>query len=228
MVSLQQHAARLGKAQARRERRKLAAAARRARCFLSRSGGVLPRAIFMTDPLRTPDPLAIASRLPASWGVIYRHFGDANRIKIGEALARLCRRRGVMLLVSADPELARRIGADGVHWPEQRLHQRRSRKFGGIETASAHSRRALAAARAMGIDAAILSSVFASRSATAFAPIGVLGWRQIAKASPLPVYGLGGVTAETAGRMFNGSTSQIAGWAAVEAIVSAWGDGADV
>ena len=229
MASLQQQAAGAGKTQAGIERRRLAAAARRPQHVQTLLGRGLPPAIFMTDPRRTPDPLAIAARLPSGWGVIYRHFGAANRFEIGTALARVCRLRRLVLLVSADPELARSIGADGIHWPQARLHQRRrappgSRKL--IETASAHSRGALIAAARSGVDAAIVSSVFASHSGTASAPMGVLRFREMARTSPLPVYALGGVNADTAARITRGAQTQIAGWAAVDAIQAAWGQAA--
>jgi thiamine-phosphate pyrophosphorylase len=229
MASLQQQADGLGKTPDGYARRKLVAAARAASPFRAASGRALPTAFFMTDPKRTPDPVSIVARLPAGWGVIYRHFGAADRVAVGARLARICRQQRLVLLVSADPKLARRIGADGVHWPQARLSARRRQPGqqpgspGLIETASAHSRRALVAAWRNGVDAVIVSTVFASHSATAAAPMGVLRFRGMARASPLPVYALGGIGADTAGRIFNGARTQIAGWAAVEAISNAWG-----
>jgi thiamine-phosphate pyrophosphorylase len=224
MAPLQQQADDAGKAQAGTKRRRLAAAARGAARIGTRRGGMLPSAIFMTDPERTPDLLAIAARLPAGWGVIYRHFGAADRFQVGETLARICRRRRLVLLVSADPRLARRIGADGVHWPEGRLRRNRRHTTppGLIETAAAHSHRALVMAARLGMDAAIVSTVFASRSASASAPMGVLRFRGLARASALPVYALGGVTAANAARPVSGARAHIAGWAAVEAVKDAW------
>jgi thiamine-phosphate pyrophosphorylase len=225
MASLQQQADGPGKAPGRMERRQLMAAARPAALFKARSGLRLPPAIFMTDPKRTPYPARIVERLPAGWGVIYRHFGAANRLAVGETLARLCRRRGLVLLVSADVELALGIGADGVHWPQARLAGRKRPQPGSrqlIETASAHSRRALIAAAHSGVDAAIVSTVFASRSATATAPMGLLRFRTLARTAPLPVYALGGIEAQTAGRVVSGAHTAIAGYAAVDAIVNAW------
>jgi thiamine-phosphate pyrophosphorylase len=91
------------------------AAARRAKPARVRDGRVLPRAFFVTDPVRTPDPLATVNRLPRGMGVIWRHFGESTRLATGLALARACRRRGLVLLVANDPTLANRIGAAGVH-----------------------------------------------------------------------------------------------------------------
>ncbi|MEP7210441.1 MAG: thiamine phosphate synthase [Alphaproteobacteria bacterium] len=225
MAPLQQQADGDGKPSDGSARRKLVAAARAATSFSTASGRVLPTAFFVTDPTRTPDPASVVARLPAGWGVIYRHFGAADRVAVGALLARICRRRRLVLLVSADPELARRIGANGVHWPQARLGGRQRQQPGSphlIETASAHSRPALIAAWRSGVDAAIISTVFASLSATATAPMGMLRFRGLAKSSPLPVYALGGIGADTAGRIFSGVRTHIAGWAAVEAISNAW------
>jgi thiamine-phosphate pyrophosphorylase len=226
MASLQQQAGGPGKTPARTGRRALLAAARATPPTWARSDAWLPPAIFMTDPQRTPEPARVADRLPAGWGVIYRHFGMAERFAVGDKLARICRRRGLVLMVSADVELALEIGAEGVHWPQARLANRSrphpgSRKL--IETASVHSRRALIAAARSGIDAAIVSTVFPSRSATATAPMGILRFRALARSAPLPVYALGGVDAQTAGRVVSGAHANVAGWAAVGAIADAWG-----
>src|SRR5690349_11664945 len=141
-------------------RRKLLSALRLGAPARARNGRALPRAFFLTDPGRTKNLLGIIANLPREVGVIYRHFGAANRYLVGAELARACRRRGLILLISADPALAARIGADGVHWPEARLRGVRSRHPRFIETAAAHSRAAIAVARRLGVDAAIVSTVF--------------------------------------------------------------------
>lgn len=199
-------------------RRKLLAAARLAKTARARNGRRLPRAWFLTDPGRVSDPVAVARRLPRGWGVIYRHFGAKDRFIIGEGLARVCRRRGLVLLVSADPALAAHIRADGVHWPEARLRGVRNHRPCTIETASAHSRAALARARSLGFDAVFLSRVFPSRSTSDGKAMGALRFRQIARTAPLPVYALGGVNDRNAAR----ATPYSAGWAAIDAVVSGW------
>jgi thiamine-phosphate pyrophosphorylase len=200
-------------------RRKLLAAARLGRPAFAHNGRALPRAWFMTDPKRTPHPERIAARLPPGWGVIFRHFGAKDRYKTGARLARACRRRGLMLLVSADPDLARAIGADGIHWPEEKLSGVRPRSSKWIETASAHSRTAIVRAARSHVDAVILSAVFESSSKSAGKPMGALAFRNLAGAAPLPVYALGGISADNAGRI----GSKAAGWAAIDAVMSGWG-----
>jgi thiamine-phosphate pyrophosphorylase len=200
-------------------RRKLMAAARAAKGAKARNGEALPRAFFVTDPARTPDPLAIVGRLPRGMCVIWRHYGQARRLATGLALAQLCRRRGLILLVSADPALAVRIGASGVHWPERLLRGVRPRARGMVETAAAHSRAAIASAMRLGIDAVIVSTVFPSRSPTAGPAMGPLRFRQLAGWAPLPVYALGGVDAINAASAMR----HAAGWAAIDSVITGWG-----
>ncbi len=194
------------------------AAARLAKPARARDGRALPRAFFVTDPVRTPDPLAIIKRLPRGFGVIWRHFGSPSRLATGLVLARACRKRGLILLVANDPALAARIGADGVHWPERQLKGIRARKPGSIETAAAHSRAAIARAAALGVDAVLVSAVFPSQSPTAGPALGALRFRQLTRTAPLPVYALGGIGAGNAARAMHNA----AGWAAIEGVMEGW------
>jgi thiamine-phosphate pyrophosphorylase len=192
-----------------RAQRKLIAAARTSAGHLPPA---LPRALFVTDPARTPDPFTVASRLPAGFGVVYRHFGAADRAAVAQRLAPICARRGLALLIAADPELAAEVGADGVHWPFRLAqHTRRWRGRFALQTVSAHSARELRAAGDLPVDAALLSTVFASGSVSAGRPLGTLRFRRIVRSAGLPVYALGGVTAANAG-----AVAPVAGLAAVD------------
>lgn len=176
-----------------------------------------PRLLVLTDPVRTPDPYVLASRLPAGSALVYRHFGVADRYETAGGLAQLCHERGAYLLVSSDLELADRIGADGVHWPERfyaQAAQARARSYTSWFTAAAHSAPALQKAAALGMDAALLSPIFASNSPSAGSAIGALRARLLIRQSALPVYLLGGIRDETMRRITN---SGAAGFAMVEA-----------
>jgi thiamine-phosphate pyrophosphorylase len=163
---------------------------------LNRDAGAppIPFLYFFTDPERTPDPVAIAKRLPSGTAVVYRHFGADDRKHVAERLASLCRARGLILLIAADSDLARRFGV-GVHWPERLLPRQRTNE--SFVTVSAHSRDGALRARAFGADACILSPVFPTRSGAARAPLGLFAASQIACSAGLPVIALGGVNAET-------------------------------
>ncbi|MBY0447891.1 MAG: thiamine phosphate synthase [Hyphomonadaceae bacterium] len=155
----------------------------------------LPALLFLTDPTRTPDPAAVVRGLPRGAGVIYRHFGAADRLAQARALLRICRRRGLVLLLGADAELARRIGADGVHVPERLWRKGRPPGLRLI-TCAAHGPAALRSAALRKADAALLSPVFPSRSPSAQRALGLRAARALAAGSAGRVYALGGVRPE--------------------------------
>lgn len=164
----------------------------------------LPPLLFFTDPVRTPDPVSVAERLPVGSGIVFRHFGREDAFPLGSALAAIARRRRLVLLIGDDESLAGAVGAQGVHLPERRLRQAkplRSRRPLWIITTAAHNARALALARLSGVDAAILSPVFPSRSGSAGAPLSPLLTAALMRDADLPVYALGGVNRTTVRRL---------------------------
>ena len=178
----------------------------------------LPRLIFVTDPARTPDPAAIAARLPVGSGIIYRAFGATDALDQARALAAIARDRGLMLLIGADPDLARAAGAAGVHLPERDLARAASLKADHPDwtvTAAAHSLEAARLARDAGCDAVLASTVFASASPSAGPPMGAEAFTAFVAAAPLPVYALGGVNVRTAHELVR---SGAAGLAMVEGL----------
>jgi thiamine-phosphate pyrophosphorylase len=182
---------------------------------LNRDAGApsIPALYFFTDPERTPDPMAVAVRLPRGTALVYRHFGAPDRARTARLLAAICQTRGLLLLVAADPELARRVGAAGVHWPERLLPAKR--ESAGLVIASAHSRGALARAARFGVDACVLGPVFATASASGNRPLGLFHANQLACGAGVPVIALGGVNATNATRL---AGRGFAGLAAVEAL----------
>lgn len=170
-----------------------------------------PSLYFFTDPERTPDPIAIARRLPAGTAIVYRHFGAPDRATVARRLAAIAARKRLVLLIAADPDLAARVGAHGVHWPERLLP---AALAPGLHTASAHHRQALLRAAEAGASAIVLGPIFATRSAAANRPIGLFQASQMARGAGLPVIALGGVNANTAKRLHGRG---FAGIAAVDA-----------
>jgi thiamine-phosphate pyrophosphorylase len=181
---------------------------------LNREAGApaIPSLYFLTDPIRTPDPVQSAARLPRGSAVIYRHFGAADRRSVARALARICHARGLPLLISADPSLAREVGANGVHWPERLIGK--AERF-GLTTAAAHGLQGLAAARQAGLDACLLAPIFPTDSASGNNPLGLFHASQLARASGMNVIALGGINASNAARLRGRG---FAGIAAVDAL----------
>jgi thiamine-phosphate pyrophosphorylase len=191
----------------------LAALARRLNC--EAGGPPVPALYFFTDPARTPDPVAVVRELPPGTAVVYRHFGAPERAQLARKLATICRERRLVLLVAADPELAERVGASGVHWPERRLPAARDARF-DLVTASAHSREAAVRAAAWGASACILGPVFETKSESGNAPLGLFRASQLARGSTIPVIALGGIAPSNAKRL---SGRGFAGFAAVDAFL---------
>lgn len=189
-------------------------AAQAARLNAQAGAPAIPSLYFLTDPERTPDPMAAARRLPRGAAVIYRHFGASDRRRVARGLVRLCRSRDLRLLISADPDLAFAVGADGVHWPQERLPP--SRTDPGLATASAHDVAGLREAARFGADACLLSPVFPTRSSSANPCLGLFRASQLARAAALPVIALGGVNAINARRL---SGRGFAGIAAIDGLL---------
>lgn len=179
-------------------RRKLARAAARL-AIAARSP--LPPLVLMTDDDRLPAPERVVRALPRGSMVIMRARDDEHRRTLARALLPLVRARGLFLLVAGDVALALALGADGVHLPESRMGEAAGLRARHrlLITASAHSFSALR--KAAHVDAILLSPVFPTASHPGRPALGPLRASAMAWARSVPVYALGGVTAENAGRL---------------------------
>jgi len=161
--------------------------------------GRLPALFALTDPERTPDPLALARALAPGTGLILRTFGRPALEALAGELAGIARARGLVFLIAADPQLAARCGADGVHWPERMLAQAARARF-AVMTASAHGPGAIRRAAGL-VDAVLASTAFASASSSAGRPMGPFRLAAAARRARVPVYALGGITQATLPRL---------------------------
>ena len=153
----------------------------------------------MTDDLRLPDPLPAVRSLPSGSLLIVRARDEKRRAQLAIQLRPIAWARGLILLIADDPELARAVGANGLHLPEARARQAahwRGKNPGWLITASAHSLRAVLAAREA--DAVLLSPVFATASHEKAKPLSAARVRMIARSVATPLFALGGVSAQNA------------------------------
>jgi thiamine monophosphate synthase len=189
---------------------KLARLARR----LEGDRGGLPALFAFTDPCRTPDPIALAESLPPGCGLVLRTFGRPELEAAAYALSDIARARGLLMLVAADPNLAKACGAHGVHWPQARLAQAGRARFRGLQTASAHSPSAVRRAQHL-VDAVFVSTAFASNSTSAGRPLGPFRLAAYARRSQALIYALGGINQRTIRRLYG---IRLSGAAAIEAL----------
>lgn len=201
-----------------------AQALNRAAAAVSPGVASLPPLLFFTDPVRTPRPWEVAARLPRGAGVVYRGFGRPGMVEEARQLRRVTADRGVRLLIGQDIDLAEAVGADGVHLPERDLDRAkalRSRYPFWLITGALHGDAAVSGLDAL--DAVVLSPVFRAGGMSAVRdPLGVEVVTRYAGRAPLPVYGLGGITAETATAL---AGSGLCGLAAIEGVVTAFSAG---
>ena len=158
-------------------------------------GAALPQLWLISDA-RNDAGLEDALRaLPRGSGFIYRHYHlppPARRARF-DALARLARRYGHMVVLAAEPRLARRWRADASYGPAMQA------AFPHLATA--HSLAELARASRTGAAAILLSPVFPTRSHPGAAALGPVRFRMLAGRVPAPVIALGGMNGHRARAM---------------------------
>jgi 8-oxo-dGTP diphosphatase len=115
------------------------------------------------------------------------------RLGLAHETVRRAHRYGARVLVNGDPALARAAGADGVHLDSTaaaRLTARPDYDWIGV---SCHDAAELAHAAAIEADFALLSPVLPTLTHPGAATLGWNTFSALAAASPIPVYGLGGL-----------------------------------
>ncbi|MHB1214132.1 MAG: Nudix family hydrolase [Thiobacillus sp.] len=118
---------------------------------------------------------------------------DEARLPLARETVRRARPHGARVLVNGSLELARAAGADGVHLDAAaaaRLTTRPDCDWVGV---SCHNAAELAHATAIEADFALLSPVLPTRTHPGAATLGWSAFSVLAAASPIPVFGLGGL-----------------------------------
>lgn len=103
----------------------------------------------------------------------------------------------VRVLVNDDEDLARAVGAHGLHLSSGRLAQANERPSFASVGASCHNAADLARASSLGVDFALLSPVLRTASHPDSAGIGWDAFARLIEHAPLPVFALGGMRPET-------------------------------
>ncbi len=132
--------------------------------------------------------------------MVLRHYGAGGREALAQAMVQLARQRGLYLLLAGDGAMARRLGADGLHLPENLLR----RALWRPDTAAAHGAAAIVAAWRVGARAVFISPVFATASHPGAPGLGMLRFAallRLARRYGLKVYALGGVDGQAQRRL---------------------------
>lgn len=175
----------------------------------------------MSDRKRCPDWRGVLLSLPTGAGVVLRDYDAPDRKQMAAEMAELCGRRGLVLIIGGDPDLALAFSA-GLHMPEKmaptlRRHLARMPKGGRRlpnrpVTLSVHGFGGLEAARQMRPDAVLISPVFTTKSHPGTPALGAGRFNALARQSPCPVYALGGMTEARVKKL---AASNMAGYAAI-------------
>jgi 8-oxo-dGTP diphosphatase len=115
------------------------------------------------------------------------------RLELARETVRRAHGRGARVLVNGSLELAQAACADGVHLDSAAAARLAARPDCGWVGVSCHDAAELAHAAAIGADYALLSPVLPTLTHPGAATLGWVAFSELAAASPIPVYGLGGL-----------------------------------
>jgi 8-oxo-dGTP diphosphatase len=136
--------------------------------------------------------------------------------EFARAAVEICHAGDAKVLVNGDIDLARRVGADGVHLPAAQLNVLESRPDFQLVAASCHTRAELERAAQLGLDFAVLGPVKSTASHPGQAGMGWKTFADLALDLPLPIYALGGLARADM------KVAQAAGAQGIAAIRAAW------
>ena len=115
--------------------------------------------------------------------------------KVMALCGRLCKQGGARLMLNiAEPTMMTAV--DGLHLNSRRLLQTQARPDYNLVSASCHNREQLEHAQSVGVDFAVLSPVKRTTSHADARPLGWKAFHQMVDDINIPVYALGGLTAD--------------------------------
>ena len=197
----------------------------------------LPRRYLVTpEPGRDWDPFLdrLAAKVDQGFDLIQlraKSLEEPALVELGRRAVEVCRRGGATLLVNADPEIAWRCDADGVHLASRRLvrmlrersavdrdfHEARGgRRF--LTGASCHDAADLERARTAGCDFAVLGPVRATATHPGAPALQWSGFERLARDAGIPVFAIGGLGDGDI------ATARRSGGQGVAAIRALWGE----
>ncbi len=126
-----------------------------------------------------------------------KHTDDAQFIEQARELVPLCRAYGVPLIINDRPDIAKLVGADGVHVGLSDMGIEKARKYlgaGYLIGGSAHNVAEALQAQQAGADYIGCGAVFGSSTKTDVTTLAFDELKAIAEAVDIPVCAIGGIT----------------------------------
>ncbi|SDG39399.1 thiamine phosphate synthase [Paraburkholderia phenazinium] len=139
--------------------------------------------------------------------------------ELAEQALACCRRHDARLLLNAPVDVVQALQADGIHLTSTRLMACATRPLpaGLLVSAACHDARQVLHANRIGADLLTISPVLPTATHTTAEPLGWPRFRELVALTTIPVYALGGMTADTLDEARN------AGACGIAAIRSLWG-----
>lgn len=134
-------------------------------------------------------------------------------LPVAERLARRCREVGALFIINDRADLALAVGADGLHVGQEDLPARRARALlrpGMILGVSTHDPAQARRAVADGADYVAVGSIFPTATKPAFQLVGPELIRRVRPDVPVPLVGIGGITADNAGAVIAAGADAVA------------------
>ena len=125
-----------------------------------------------------------------------KNLPPAQRLWFAETVRQLARSHGALVVINDDEELARGIGADGIHLSAARLAACRQRPDFAWVGASCHSAAEITRAGELGLDYALLGPVLPTLTHPESSGIGWAEFENLLAGNTLPVFALGGMKPE--------------------------------
>ncbi|HTG13014.1 MAG TPA: thiamine phosphate synthase, partial [Candidatus Eisenbacteria bacterium] len=125
----------------------------------------------------------------------------AELLPLARRLARRCREVGALFIVNDRADLALAAGADGLHVGQDDLPARRARQIlppGMILGVSTHDPEQARQAVADGADYVAVGSIYPTTTKAGFQLVGPELIRRVRPQVPVPLVGIGGITADNA------------------------------
>ncbi|MCR4420502.1 MAG: thiamine phosphate synthase [Clostridia bacterium] len=135
-------------------------------------------------------------------------------LEVGRNMLELCRRRGVPFLVNDRADIARALGADGVHLGQDDLPLEAARRLlgpGRIIGLSVDTLEEALAAEAAGADYVSLGPIFPTATKPDAGPVvGLEGLARVRAGVSLPLVAIGGINADNAARVLAAGADTVA------------------